>query len=202
MNDDTMRQKTGRSVQEWVEQLRRDRVHDLTHKEIAEHLHRKYEVSFWWAQEITVEIERALGRRVEGQTQDGMFQVGVRRTIGCAAPTLWLFLTSPDGTAIILGEGSDIDHFAPGITGNLSGGGSFKVTTFRESSHMRMRYQVPGWERHSILQVRVTAKGDDATTLTFHHERLPDARQREDMRTRWRNAADACARAVEKGLRK
>ncbi len=201
MNSHTLQQNTGRSAEEWIEQLRSDGVLDGNHKEIAEHIHRAYDVSFWWAQGITVEIERSLGRRVEGQTQDGLFQVGVSRTIGSPAPTLWRILTGPSGAEIILGEGSDIDHFVPGMTGSMAGGGSFAVTTFREDSHMRMRFQLPGWERPSILQVRVTEKGADAATLTFHHERLPDSRQREEMRKRWRNAADAVAQTIEKVMR-
>ena len=62
---------TGKSWQEWHKVQRQMKAGELSHKAIAQNLSEQYHVPEWWAQSITVEFERAIGRREVGQTCDG-----------------------------------------------------------------------------------------------------------------------------------
>ena len=109
MKERTVKQATGRSKAEWFDITRQADKSQSSHKEIAAFLHETHAVSSWWAQEITVEFEKKIGRRILGQTQDGLFQIGVSKTIAAPAEKLWTFLQSPSGIDLIIST-SDADH--------------------------------------------------------------------------------------------
>ena len=81
--------------------------------------------------------------------------------------------------------------------GTTPGGISFKITTFKAGSHYRIAFRAAGWECSSILQVRVTGKGEDRASLTFHQENLPAEPLREEMKSRWKEAASEIARELD-----
>lgn len=197
MNNDTVRKATGRSFTQWFEVIESAGISSAPHKTIAEYLAALDGVSFWWAQSITVEYEKAVGRRVKGQTASGDFQVGVSKTLPVSTEVLWAFLESEKGLALLLSGGNSVDSPAgSGVLDSLmsldgSTGDGLRVytTTFHEGSHLRLQYTEPGWAAHSILQIRVRAAATGKTTLSFHQEKLPDMSARETMKTRWKTLA-------------
>jgi hypothetical protein len=64
-----------------------------------------------------------------------------------------------------------------GITG--------KVTVLNPYVNIRLTWQMVGWSKPSIVQLRVIASIEN-TTVSFHQENLPDARTRETVRERWK----------------
>ena len=101
MNELTLAKATGCSKSEWFEIIRAAGKANASHKEIADFLHEAHDVSAWWAQEITVEYDKYIGRRILGQTQGGFFQFGVSKTITAAADTVWNLLQSGQGISLI-----------------------------------------------------------------------------------------------------
>lgn len=100
-----------------------------------------------------------------GQTADGSWEVGVRRTVGLDGNTAWTLLrTLLDGDGAVRGIRSE----TPGRV-------------------VRATYQPPDWATPSTLQLRVMP-ARTGTTLAVHHERLPDAQAREAMRRHWTHA--------------
>jgi len=196
MNEQTLAKATGRSKSEWFEIIRGAGKGDASHREIADYLHRAQDVSSWWAQEITVEYEKHIGRRVLGQTQDGLFQIGVSKTIMAPVDTVWNLLQSARGISLIT-EDPDTDS-PPGqpvsdslktlnaLDGTGLTGIRVATTTFEAGSHVRMRWQHPEWPAHSILQIRLTPKSETKTTLSFHQEKLPSRDARDRMQLHWR----------------
>lgn len=76
---------TGRSIEEWMEFLRSHPdgaadLHDLTHQDLA-HLAVEGGASEWWAQSISVEVERVIGRRSVGQTVTGSVNAGASKMV-------------------------------------------------------------------------------------------------------------------------
>ncbi|WP_310588385.1 SRPBCC domain-containing protein [Dyadobacter sp. CY326] len=51
-------------------------------------------------------------------------------------------------------------------------------------SHIRMSWKKKEWEHDSALQIRVMENGKK-TTIAFHHDKLADAEQREEMSEYW-----------------
>lgn len=80
-SDSAVYKATGKLYDEWYSILEQKKASKLSHKEIAALLVEEYDVSFWWAQTITVEYERLIGRREVGQSCEGDFQAGGSKTI-------------------------------------------------------------------------------------------------------------------------
>ena len=229
MNDEAIQKATGRPGAEWFTLIREAGKADAPHKEIADYLQEARGVSPWWAQEITVEFEKHAGRRVLGQTQDGLFQLGVSKTIDAPAPEVWACLSSPWGISLVVGAeagapagkeaaGKEAARraTAPGMAApgrdaalppglqsleHLDGesllGVRASTTTFAPGSHVRIRWQRLAWPGHSILQIRVTPKGNGKSVLSFHQEKLPSLEDRRELTERWRHVAEAIARGCQ-----
>jgi uncharacterized protein YndB with AHSA1/START domain len=198
MTNSAVSKGTGRTLDEWFVVIERAGKTSAPHKEIADFLHEEHGVGYWWAQELTVEYEKHVGRRVLGQTQDGLFQVGVSKTLRAPAAAVWRLLDSPEGVALLTAETPDAPESQPSPEADgplaaldASGGNGIhaKATTYRAGSHVRMQWQHPEWPSYSILQVRVTPKSKDSCVLAFHQEKLPSEKARQAMRERWRAVA-------------
>ncbi len=172
INRRTITEKTGRSLEEWMNLLDKAGFRERPHREIASYLHENQGLSSWWAQEVTVHYEKAVGRRVTGQTEKTGFQLGVSRTFKTSAGDLWSWLTSGKGKTWYSGTDSEGIDTEPRV--------------LKEGSHIRMRWKIPGWTGYSTLQIRTVAKGPDKTTITIHQEKLPDQETRERMIEYWR----------------
>ena len=102
-----------------------------------------------------------------GQTADGSWQIGVRRTVPLDRAAAWeLLRTLVDGDEAVSGIRSE----TPGVV-------------------LRAAYRLPGCSTPSTLQLRVLP-ARTGTTLAVHHDRLPDAAAREAMRRRWTDALE------------
>lgn len=180
---------TGHGWQHWLAALDDAGAARMSHGDIVEHLERAHPevVSGWWRQSIAVGYERARGRRMVGQTADGHFQIGVRRTITGSPEEIWdLLVARPE---LWLGPGA-----APPAPGGAYRSGAFGEVAaahgeFRVVTHplrLRMTWHPDGWEAPAVLQITLMRAGPLRTTLGAHMERLPDAAVRERMREHWR----------------
>lgn len=205
MNEQTLKKTTGSAKAQWYEIIRGAGKAEASHKEIADFLHQAHGVSRWWAQEITVEYEKHIGRRVLGQTQDGSFQIGVSKTIAAPTGRVWNLLQSAEGIGLITSDPAIDRRSLPAeprqesfkalssLQGQSADGIRVETTTFEPGSHVRMRWQRPGWQAHSILQIRVIPESETKTTLSFHHEKLPSRNDREELQLHWRRIAEQMA---------
>ena len=175
---------TGRSKEEWFEIVESKNPAEMTHKEIAAWLQNEYQLSFWWSQEITVLYEKHAGRRKTGQTQDSGFQIGVSKTFNIPAVKLWELITSRAGFELISGDKLPVSNITETIQKSPAQI-EYQITTLRKDSHIRMKWRVPEWKSHSILQVRVTGKGVSKAVLTFHQEKLDNEAVRSSMKQYW-----------------
>lgn len=81
ISDQATLKATGKTMPQWLELLSGLGAADLPHKGIAAKLARDYAVPGWWAQGITVEFERFIGRRQIGQSSAGDFQTAASKTV-------------------------------------------------------------------------------------------------------------------------
>jgi hypothetical protein len=81
ISSEAIKKATGKSWQEWLTVLHQMKAGELSHKAIARKLYDEYKIAGWWAQGITVEFERAIGRRGIGQTCDGDYQASASKTV-------------------------------------------------------------------------------------------------------------------------
>jgi len=189
---EAVRKATGKTWDEWLDLLDKDGAKDLDHKGIVKLLKERHGLpSGWFQQEITVGYEKARGKRVEGETADVGFEIGVSKTFTLPAARLWKILTSEEGFKTWLGA-APRGRLAPGLRYRARDGVSGEFRVVKEDSHLRLTWFLPGWKHASTLQVRLTPKGESAT-VTFHQERLSGEMDRERMRRHWREVLERLA---------
>jgi uncharacterized protein YndB with AHSA1/START domain len=191
--DETVREATGRTMDEWEALLDARGAAELPHGQIARLLEDGLIQSGWWQQSVTVAYEKRKGRRVLGQTADGTFQIGVRRTLPVPPDAAWALTTSPEGVRAWLGDAPDL-ALAKGQRYAMADGAAGEVRVVQPGSHLRITRQPAGWARPSTIQVRVEPAAGGRAVLSFHEERLPAAEDREARRRHFEAALDALQR--------
>lgn len=122
------------------------------------------------------------GHKVVGLTRDAGWQFGLRKTFPYAPDRVWEYLSSAEGLKAWLGPlqgGLLLDktfRTANGIEG--------AVSVLAPYSHIRMRWKLSDWSHDSQLQLRVMAAGNK-TVISFHHDHLRNADEREQMKAWW-----------------
>ena len=105
ISDDAVRKATGKGWDAWFALLDSEGAEALPHKQVARMLHDKgYIASGWWCQMVTVEYERARGKRVLGGTESAGFQIGVQKTLPLPLEEAWALIVEPAGRALWLGN--------------------------------------------------------------------------------------------------
>ena len=80
VSDEAVMKATGKDWGSWFALLNKARAKNMGHTEIAHFLSTKYIKNGWWAQMVTVEYERLLGKRKVNENSDG-FLVAVHKTV-------------------------------------------------------------------------------------------------------------------------
>jgi len=81
VSEEAVTKATGKRWKQWFALLKKAKADMLSHAAIARKLSEEHGVSGWWAQSITVEFERFIGRRAVGQTSAGDYQATITRTL-------------------------------------------------------------------------------------------------------------------------
>ena len=156
-----VRERTGRTWNQWFALLDAWRAAEREHPEIAGWLIAEHGVPGWWAQGITVEYEKARGLRPQGGDRDGTLNVSASKTVAVPVERLYEAFT-------------DFDQWAPGAP-------------LRERTATPGRGARYDWGDGSTrVVVGFTAKGGAKSTVAISHERLPDVATADSMRGYWR----------------
>jgi hypothetical protein len=175
VSDHAVRGRTGRSWAEWFRVLDRAGARGLKHAEIAEHLSAKERVSSWWSQMVTVGYERAIGRRVQNQRNDG-YSVSVSRTLEAPAATVFRAFHDARERARWL-------EAAP-----------FTIRTSRAPRTLRVTWE----DGCSHLLVTCTAKSAKRSQVEIEHSRLESAAVAARMKARWSKNLERLRAALER----
>jgi uncharacterized protein YndB with AHSA1/START domain len=132
-----------------------------------------------------------------GLTKNGGYEFGLRKTFPIGNSVAWNFLMSPDGIRLWLGESVDF-KMEKGAAFHTMAGDAGIVTTINPEKSIRLTWQTAEWLKPSIIQMRVIP-ADGKTMVSFHHENLPDASSREQMRLHWQVVMKNLANALPMG---
>lgn len=192
-----LKEKTGRNWAEWIEWLDNLRSDGKTHKEIVAVLNDHVE-SAWYRQKIALGYREATGQRQTSKLLSG-YEVGVSRTFPIPVHKAWELIASETGLATWLGtltEGrigaAETFQTADGITGT--------ITILEPGSHFRMAWKPGYWRHNSTLQVRVVgskSKSAGKSVISFHHEKLPRAADRDAMKRHWQEKLSDLAEIIK-----
>jgi uncharacterized protein YndB with AHSA1/START domain len=155
---------TGRPYRDWFAELDAWGATDAPHKEIAAWLMRERGVPGWWAQNITVEYERARGLRAVGQGRDGLFAVNATKTVAVPVEELYAAVVDPVRR----------EDWLPGVV----------LSERTATPHRTARFD---WgEGSTRVVVGFQAKGERKSVVALSHERLPDSETAATMKAFWR----------------
>jgi hypothetical protein len=173
IGDVTVRERTGKSWEEWFALLDGEGAAERQHAAIARSLADEHGLSGWWAQSITVEYEQARGLREEHERPDG-YQVGATKTIAVPVDEVWR--AWEDETLR--------ERWLPGA--------QVAVRTATKPKTMRL-----DWGEGGRLAVYFDVSGEQ-TRLAVQHEQLPDKEAAERWKAFWRDRVAALKDLLEK----
>jgi uncharacterized protein YndB with AHSA1/START domain len=173
-SDEALVARTGRTWDEWFALLDAWGAADRPHPEIARWLSSEQGVDGWWAQEVTVGYEMAIGRRQPGQRPDG-YAASASKTVGVSVERLFEAFVDDE------------------LRGRWLPGATLRLRTATPPRTARF-----DWEDGSTrLAIGFTAKGDARSTVALEHSRLPDAEAAERQRAFWREHLHELQRVLE-----
>ena len=166
VSDEPVRERTGRSAEEWFALLDAWGAAERPHREIARWLMDEHGVPGWWAQNVTVSYERARGLRAVGQRRGGGFEATASKTVAVRVERLSEAFTDPALRERWLPDAPlEIRTARPGksLTANWEDGTTRVIAGF-------------------------DSKGESKSQVGLAHQRLPDADARDEMKAYWREA--------------
>lgn len=173
-SDAAVQAKTGRTWPEWFRLLDDAGLKAATHKEIVAAVSANG-ASGWWAQQVTVEYERARGLRAVHQKTDG-YSISVSKTI--AVPLAALYRAAADAKA-------RKPWFPP-----------LAFTPSSQTEDKSLRGPLEGGPAR--LEVNFYAKNAGKAQITVQVNKLADADAAEHQRGLWRDALDRLKTRLER----
>lgn len=123
-----------------------------------------------------------------GKTKTQGWEIGVRRTFPIGIAEAWTLLMTQPGLGYWLGHGVEPD-FHKGQTYQTDEGTTGEIRSFNPGSLIRLTWKPRQWDFVSTLQIRVLP-AKTGTTISFHHEKMENGDQREQMRAHWSDVMD------------
>ena len=163
-SEESVRNNTGRSWDQWFKLLDKWGAADKKHPEIVRFLIDKHEVPGWWAQSITGAFEQDRGIRAPGQKPDGTYSVTASKTVDVPVKTLFRAFKNKD------------------LRQRWLGGYELIVRTERPGKSM-----TAGWEDGSTrLTVSFEPKGTKKSQVALAHERIARPQLADELKAFWR----------------
>jgi hypothetical protein len=156
---------TGRTWEEWLKVLDRAGAKAMAHRDIAALLNRKFSLTSWWSQMVTVGYEQARGLRKVHQQASG-FAANASRTMAAAIDKLFHAWHDPAARAQWLKD-------AP-----------VEVKRATKGRSMRIKWTQNG----SDVDVGFTAKGPGKTSVQVSHGKLASAAEVARQKAFWKDA--------------
>ena len=172
-SDATIKAKTGCTWERWVHALDYHGAKEMSHRDIAALVNKKYKIGGWWSQTVTVGYERIKGLRARGQRRDGTYEASKSRTFD--VPVTTLFEAWADAN----------------MRRRWLNGESVKVRTATEPKSMRL-----GWSDGSIIAIGFQAKGKSKSSVAVQHTKLPDRETADRLKQYWSDRLSALGKTL------
>lgn len=156
--------KTGKTWPQWFKTLDADGAAEMSHKEIASHLHDTCGVGPWWCQMVTVGYEQARGRRVKHETAMGY---SISRSVTLPVPIAAAFEA----------------WNATKLRNRWLKEKGLKIRKATEPKSLRIT-----WPDGTNVEVNIYEKGDAKCQVSVQQNKLDDAKAGERMKAFWGEA--------------
>lgn len=177
VSDAAIEKGTGQGWDHWFRILDAWGATSKSHTEIARYVNGEHGVDGWWSQSVTVGYERARGMRAPNERPEG-FEVSVSKTLAMPPMDAWRAFVEPSRRARWL----DL---------------ALRMRTGTRTMGRSARFDVPA--EGTRVNVYLTPKGDDRTTVTVTHVKLDGAADVAAHRTAWKGRLDRLAAETAAG---
>jgi hypothetical protein len=175
-SDMAVKATTGRDWSEWRAALDAKHAMELTHRELAALIGGMHDAGGWWSQTVAVGYARLCGKRVVGQKAGGGFAANASKTLPLAAA---------EAHAWFADAGRRKRWLPDPIT----------VRTSTPPKSLRMT-----WADETSVQVWITEKGTEKSTVAVQHSKLPDQAAVGAAKLFWRAALQRLATVASEEL--
>lgn len=176
ISDDAVKISTGKVWKEWFSILNKAGAKKMEHKEIAKLLYKKYDLSGWWSQMVTVQYEQEIKGRKKHETTLG-FQISKSVTLDSTITKIFNSINSPLKRVVWLKD--------PGII----------ITKSNKDKSIRAKW-VDG---KTNIEVQLYQKENLKTQLVVQHNKISSANEAGKMKTYWAKQLNNLKKYLEKG---
>jgi hypothetical protein len=169
MSDASVEKATGCSWEKWVFVLDHADGKEMSHRELAHHIHDKYKTPNWWTQMVAVGYERIRGLRATGQRRSGEWEVSKSKTLAVPVKKLFTAFKNARSRARWLGA-------------------KLEVRTAQADKSMRLR-----WDDGTPVDVYFVPRGDGKSQVAIQHRKLRSKEDADRMRAFWGERLNALA---------
>ena len=170
-----VREKTGRTFDQWFKVLDKWGAKDKKHAEIARWLREEHEVDGWWAQSITGAYEQERGIRAPGQMADGSYTANASKTVNVPVATLFEAF------------------YDEAVRERWLGDAQLTIRTARPGHSV-----TAAWDDGSTrITVGFVEKGANKSQIALAHEKIPDAQQTDELKAFWRDRLNDLKKLLE-----
>jgi hypothetical protein len=162
ISDDSVKKSTGKVWKDWFSLLNKAGAKKMEHKDIAQLLYKKYDLSGWWSQMVTVQYEQEIKGRKKHEKKDG-YQISKSITLSDSATKIFSAINSPIRRIKWLKD--------PGIT----------ITKSTKNKSIRGKWI----SKKTGIEFQFYPKDENKTQLVVQQSKIESAKEAERLKAYW-----------------
>ena len=178
ISDESVKKATGKTWSEWFSILNKAGAKKMEHKTVAELLNKRYGLSLWWSQMVTVQFEQEIKGRKKHETATG-YQISKGKTLAYSISKVFTAVHSPALRKLWL-KNSD-----------------FKITTSTKNKSIRGKW-VDG---KTNIEFQFYAKDKTKTQLVVQHNKISSIKKADKLKTYWGKSIEKLNTYIENDVR-
>jgi len=175
ISNEAVKKSTGKIWSEWFVLLNKEGAKKMEHKAIAEKLHKKYGLSGWWSQMITVQYEQEIKGRKKHETTSG-YQISKSKTLSFSTSKVYSVVQYP---ALRKSWLKDPD---------------FSITKSTKNKSIRGKW-VDG---KTNIEFQFYPKDKTKTQLVIQHSKISSLKEAERLKKYWERNFNLLTKYLEK----
>ena len=175
ISDESVKKATGKTWSEWFSILSKAGAKKMEHKTVTELLYKRYGLSLWWSQMVTVQFEQEIKGRKRHETATG-YQISKSITLDSSIAKIFHSINSPIKRVIWLKD--------PGII----------ITKSNKDKSIRAKW-VDG---KTNIEVQLYLKDDFKIQVVVQHNKLNSAKEAEQIKKYWSKQLNNLKKYLEK----
>jgi len=175
ISNEAVKKSTGKIWSEWFVLLNKEGAKKMEHKVIAEMVHKKYGLSGWWSQMVTVQYEQEIKGRKKHETTSG-YQISKSKTLSFSISKVFSVVQYP---ALRKSWLKDPD---------------FSITKSTKNKSIRGKW-VDG---KTNIEFQFYPKDKTKTQLVIQHSKISSLKEAERLKKYWERNFNLLTKYLEK----